>query len=69
MIDHFTMYAEAVPCKTASAEEICDHLINFWIARHGRPITFQLDNGKPIVGDFTKKMEKELVRKPGRKPK
>ena len=37
MIDHFTKYAEAVPCLTASAEETCDHLINAWIARHGCP--------------------------------
>ena len=35
MIDHFTKYAEALPCITASAEETCDHLINTWIARHG----------------------------------
>ena len=28
MMDHFTKYAEAVPCITASAEETCDHLIN-----------------------------------------
>ena len=35
MIDHFTKYAEAVPCITASAEETCDHLINTWIAKHG----------------------------------
>ena len=27
MIDNFTKYSEAVPCMTASAEEICDHLI------------------------------------------
>ena len=45
MIDHFTKYAEAVPCITASAEETCDHLINTWIARHGCPMTFQSDNG------------------------
>ena len=44
MIDHFTKYAEAVPCITASAEETCDHLINTWIARHGCPMTFQSDN-------------------------
>ena len=35
MINHFTKYAEAVPCITASAEETCDHLISTWIARHG----------------------------------
>ena len=51
MIDHFTKYAEAAPCMTASAEETCDHLINVWIARHGCPVTFQSDNGKAFVGD------------------
>ena len=58
MIDHFTKYAEAAPCMTASAEETCDHLINVWIARHGCPITFQSDNGKAFVGDLTKELMK-----------
>ena len=31
-----------------------------WIARHGCPITFQSDNGKAIVDDFTK----ELMKRP-----
>ena len=56
MIDHFTKYAEAVPCITASAEETCDHLINTWIARHGCPMTFQSDNGTAFVGELTKKL-------------
>ena len=58
MIDHFTKYAEAAPCMTASAEETCDHLINVWIARHGCPITFQSDNSKAFVGDLTKELMK-----------
>ena len=58
MIDHFTKYAEAAPCMTASAEETCDHLINVRIARHGCPITFQSDNGKAFVGDLTKELMK-----------
>ena len=58
MIDHFTKYAEAAPCMTASAEETCDLLINVWIARHGCPITFQSDNGKAFVGDLTKDLMK-----------
>ena len=58
MIDHFTKYAEAAPCMTASAEETCDHLINVWIARNGCPITFQSDNGKAFVGDLTKELMK-----------
>ena len=52
MIDHFTKYAEAVPCITA--EETRDHLINTWIARHGCPMTFQSDNGTAFVGEFMK---------------
>ena len=56
MIDHFTKYAEAVPCITASAEETCDHLINTWIARHGCPMTFQTDNGTAFVGELTKEL-------------
>ena len=58
MIDHFTKYAKAAPCMTASAEETCDHLINVRIARHGCPITFQSDNGKAFVGDLTKELMK-----------
>ena len=56
MIDHFTKYAEGVPCMTASAEETCDHLINSWIARHGCPMTFQSDKGKAFVGELTKEL-------------
>ena len=56
MIDHFTKYAEAVPCITASAEETCDHLINTWTARHGCPMTFQSDNGTAFVGELTKEL-------------
>ena len=37
MIDHFTKYAVAARCMTASAEETCDHLINVLIVRHGCP--------------------------------
>ena len=60
MIDHFTKYAEAAPCMTASAEETCDPLINVWIARHGCPITFQSDNGKAFVGNLTEELTKRL---------
>ena len=56
MIDHFTKYAEAVPCITASAEDTCDHPINRWIARHGFPMTFQSDNGTAFVGELTKEL-------------
>ena len=61
MIDHFTKYAEAVPCITASAEETCDHLINTWLARHGCPMTFQSDNGTAFVGELTKRAYETLT--------
>ena len=54
MIDFFTKYAEAVPCITASAKETCDHLLNTWIARHGCPMTIQLDKGSAFVGELAK---------------
>ena len=56
MIDHFTKYAAAVPCITASAEETCDRLINTWIARLGCPMTFQSDNGTAFVRELTKEL-------------
>ena len=59
MIDHFTKYAEAVPCITASAEETCEQLINTWIARHGCPMTFQSYNGTAFVGELTKELMRQ----------
>ena len=59
MIDHFTKYAEAVTCITASAEETCDHLINARKVRHGCPMTFQSDNGTSFIGE----LNKELLRR------
>ena len=56
MIDHFTKYAEAVPCIAASAEESSDHLINTWIARHGCSMTFQSHNGTAFVEELTKEL-------------
>ena len=56
IIDHFTKLAKAVPCQTASAEEICDHFITHWISRYGCPMTFQSYNGKAFVGDLTKEL-------------
>ena len=56
MIGHFTKYAEALPCITASAEETRDHLILSWIARHGWPMTFQSDVGTAFVGELIKEL-------------
>ena len=54
--EHFTNYAEDVPCITASGEETLVHLIDTRIARHGRPMTFQSYNGTAFVGELTKEL-------------
>ena len=59
IIDHFTKFAEAVPCQAASAEETCDHLVTHWLSRYGFPMTFQSDNGKAFVGALTKELMKK----------
>ena len=56
IINHFTKFAEAVPCINGSAEETCDHLIKTWIVRHGCPMTFQSDKGTAFVGELTEKL-------------
>ena len=38
MVDQLRKYAEAVPCSTASANDLCDQMIVVWIDRHGCPI-------------------------------
>ena len=58
IIDHFTKLAEAVPCQTASAKKICDHLITHWTSRYGCSMTFQSENGKSFVVDLTKELMK-----------
>ena len=56
MIDHFTNYAQAAPCLTASKEETSDHLKNVTMARHVCQVTFQSDMGKAFVGDLAKEL-------------
>ena len=41
-----------------AAEETCNCLLNVWIVRHVCRITFQSDNGKEFVGDFTNDLMK-----------
>ena len=63
MVDLFIKHPAAVPCMTASAEETCDRLINVLIARQGRPIMLQSDNGKAFVCELTKGFTKRSERK------
>ena len=56
IIDPFTKLAEAVPYKTASAEETCDHLITHWISRNDCPMTLQSEKGNAFLGELTKEL-------------
>ena len=53
MIDHFTKYDEVAPCREYTAEETCQHLMNYWIARHGVPTFVQSDNGIQFAAHMT----------------
>ena len=53
MIDHFTKFVEVAPCKEYTAEETCDILVNFWIARHGVPTFIQSDNSVQFAAQMT----------------
>ena len=56
IIDHFTKYAEAVPCNAQemTAEATVRKILNTWFARHGTPSIMQSDNGPQFVAEVAK---------------
>ena len=56
IIDHFTKYAEAVPCNAQemTAEATVLKILNAWFARHGTPSIMQSDNGPQFVAEVAK---------------
>ena len=61
MIDHFTKYAEAAPCMTASAEETCDHLINVWISEAWLPHHVPIGQWQSIRGRSHEGVDEEVA--------
>ena len=55
IIDHFTKYAEAVPCTKddLKAERTVQSLLDKWFERHGTPSIAQSDKGKQFVAEVT----------------
>ncbi len=53
MIDHFTKFVEVAPCREYTAEETCNHLMNYWVSRHGVPTFIQSDNGIQFAAHLT----------------
>ena len=56
IIDHFTKYAEAVPCNAheMTAEATVLKILNAWFARHGTPSIMQSDNGPQFIAEVAK---------------
>ena len=60
IIDHFTKFAEAVPCAhdKYDAQSTAKIILNKWFARHGTPARMQSDNAT----NFTAEIAQELMR-------
>ena len=60
MIDHFTKFADAIPCAHDEYDAQTTAKINFnkWFARHGTPARMQSDN----VTNFTAEIAQELMK-------
>ena len=60
MIDHFTKFAEAIPCAhdEYDAQTTAKIILNKWFARHGTPARMQSDNAT----NFTAEIAQELMK-------
>ena len=55
MIDHYTKFAEAVPCGDCNAEQVCELLIRKWFSRYGPPTYVQSDNAPNFAAEMTER--------------
>ena len=55
VLDHFSKYAEALPCQRddLTTERTLQIRLNKWFGRHGTPSIDRSDNGKPFVAEVT----------------
>ena len=60
IIDHFTKFAEAIPCAhdEYDAQTTAKIILNKWFARHGTPARMQSDNAT----NFTAEIAQELMK-------
>ena len=63
MKDHFTKYAEAVPCDPyeMTAGATVAKILNAWFSRHGTPSIIQSDNGTQFTAAMTQTFVKISV--------
>ena len=60
IIDHFTKFAEAIPCAhdEYDAQTTSKIILNKWFARHGTPARMQSDNASNITAEIARKLMK-----------
>ena len=60
IIDHFTKFAEAVPCAhdEYDAQTTAKIILNKWFARHGTPARMQSDNATNFTAEITQELMK-----------
>jgi len=60
IVDLHTRWAEAVPLKTATSEEIAHALIKEWISRYGVPMEILTDQGPNMIGAVMRQCLQEM---------
>ena len=58
--DAFTRWAEIIPCRTKTAEEISEKLYQVWICRHSCPIMITSDCGGEFKNKILQNLEERL---------
>ena len=60
MVDTFTGWPEAFPCRTNKAKEVVKAMLKEIIQRFGTPLGMSLDNGPHFIAGIVKQLSKAL---------
>jgi len=66
MIDLSTRWAEAIPLRTTTSEEIAHTMVGEWITRYGMPVEILTDQGPNMVGAVMRQCLRDMCIKPKR---
>lgn len=57
IVDRFTGWPEAYPCRAETAASVVKHLVNHYIPTHGFPMVVRSDNGTHFKNEHLQKVE------------